>query len=243
MLGTVCLASFSLAQCKTVLKNHVVLDHSSAVLPTLGIRYGADAWLIEFANVVSDESFAIAAMIRQQLLVSPPPHLLEITFSYTRVLLEFTQSHCPENAPWFQRINISSSETIIKTLEVCYDGEDLDRVAKHCGMTIEEVIHRHSEPLYRVHCLGFSPGFPYLSGLPACLHTPRLPSPRVRIPAGSVAIGAGQTGIYPLPTAGGWNIIGRVRHSLFDPFAPLSQATFLQAGDSLRFIPVNAFSS
>jgi KipI family sensor histidine kinase inhibitor len=220
-----------------------VHDHSSTILPTQGIRYGANAWLIEFASVASDESFAIAAMIRQQLHTSPPPQLREITFSYTRVLLEFAPSHCPENAPSFQRINVSSSDTAIKTLEVCYDGEDLDHVAKHCGMTIEAVIHRHSEPLYRVHCLGFAPGFPYLSGLPTCLHTPRLPSPRLRIPAGSVAIGAGQTGIYPLPTAGGWNLIGRIRQCLFDPSAPLSEATFLQAGDSLRFIPVNSFSS
>ncbi len=242
MLGTVCLASFSLAQCKTSRKNDLVLDHSSTVLPTLGIRYGADAWLIEFAPVVSDESFAIAAMIRQQLQESPLPQLREFTFSYTRVLLEFMPSHCPENAPSFQRINISSSDTAIKTLEVCYDGEDLDRVAKHCGMTIEDVIHRHSEPLYQVHCLGFSPGFPYLSGMPACLHTPRLPSPRLRIPAGSVAIGAGQTGIYSLPTAGGWNLIGQVRENLFNPNAPLPEATFLQAGDSVRFIPVRSFS-
>lgn len=217
-------------------------EQSATQLTTRGIRYGTDAWLIEFATVASEESFATAAMMRQQLQTNPPPHLQEITFSYTRVLLEFLPTFCPDQVPEFHRVEIPQSECVIKLLEVCYDGEDLERVAKHCGMTTDEVIAKHSEPLYRVHCLGFAPGFPYLSGLPACLHTPRLSSPRLRIPAGSVAIGATQTGIYPLATPGGWNLIGSIRESLFDPNAPLDQATFLQAGDSLRFIPVSSFS-
>lgn len=235
-------ASFSLAEWKTVQKNiHVPNDHSNK-LPTRGIRYGADAWLIEFAAIASDASFSIAAMIRQQLQTNPPTHLREVTFSYTRVLLEFAPNHCPDQPPVFDHIKMPSSESAIKSLEVCYDGEDLERVARHCRMTTDDVIEQHSQPLYRVHCLGFAPGFPYLSGLPACLHTPRLPSPRVRIPAGSVGIGATQTGIYPLPTAGGWNLIGRIRETLFDPHASLAEATYLQAGDSLRFIPVTSFS-
>lgn len=215
---------------------------SSSLLPTRGIRYGADAWLIEFASQASEESFATAAMIRQHLENHPPAHLLEVTFAYTRVLLEFESSHCPAEAPEFPLLVMPSIVETIKTLEVCYDGEDMERVARHCQMTIEEVIAQHSAPLYRVHCLGFAPGFPYLSGLPACLHTPRLATPRIRIPAGSVAIGAGQTGIYPLPTAGGWNLIGRIQPSLFDANAPLTESTFLQAGDRLRFIPVPTFS-
>ena len=219
-----------------------MLDRPSIVLPTRGIRYGADAWLIEFATLASDESFATAAMMRQQLQTDPPPHLREITFSYTRVLLEFAPTFCPQQSPVFYQIEMPQAESTIKLLEVCYDGEDLERVAKYCGMTTDDVIARHSEPLYRVHCLGFAPGFPYLSGLPTCLHTPRLPSPRLRIPAGSVAIGATQTGIYPLPTAGGWNLIGRIRDPLFDPSASLAEATLLHAGDSLRFIPVRSFS-
>lgn len=219
------------------------MTHSNpSPLPTRSQRYGPDAWLIEFAIKPSEESYATAAMMRQQLQENPPPHLREVTFSYTRVLLEFESSHSPAMAPEFYQVDACIIPQTIKTLEVLYDGEDLERVANHCRLTIAEVIEHHSAPLYRVHCLGFAPGFPYLSGLPECLHTPRLASPRIRIAAGTVAIGAGQTGIYPLPTAGGWNLIGRVQQSLFDANATLTESTFLQAGDRLRFIPVSSFS-
>ena len=83
-------------------------------------------------------------------------------------------------------------------------------------MTIEEVIERHTAPIYDIHFLGFLPGFPYLSGLDEKLHRPRLKSPRPRIPAGSVGIAGSQTGIYPQSSPGGWNLIGRTPIKLFD---------------------------
>ena len=181
-------------------------------------------------------------MIRRQLEENPPPHLREATFAYTRVLLEFEPEQCPPLALEFFLTEQQNTSAIIKIIDVCYDGEDLQRVARHCGLTVDEVIEKHSAALYQVHFLGFAPGFPYLSGLPACLHTPRLDSPRTRITAGSVGIGGGQTGIYPLPTAGGWNIIGRINVPLFDPYAPLDSCTLLQAGDELQFRAVSSFS-
>ncbi len=234
-------AAFPLAESAALRENAAVHDSSPGRLSTHGIRYGRDAWLIEFAAEAGDESFAIAAMIRRQLENNPPPHLREATFAYTRVLLEFHPEHCPAQSPDFFLTENSTVSAKIKTIDVCYDGEDLERVARHCGLTVEEVIAQHSAATYQVYFLGFAPGFPYLSGLPACLHTPRLDSPRPRIAAGSVGIGAGQTGIYPLPTAGGWNIIGRIQDPLFDPSAPLDSCTLLEAGDTLHFRAVPSF--
>ena len=89
-----------------------------------------------------------------------------------------------------------------------YDGEDLSRVADHTGLSVPEIIASHTRPEYTVAMIGFLPHFPYLIGLPDELATPRLESPRKRVPAGSVAIGGAQTGIYPRESPGGWNIVG-----------------------------------
>jgi KipI family sensor histidine kinase inhibitor len=116
-------------------------------------------------------------------------------------------------------------------------GPDLADVARLSGLPEGEVVRRHAAPVYRVHFLGFTPGFPYLGGLDPRLATPRLDSPRARIPAGSVAIGGVQTGVYPVESPGGWRIVGRTPLRLFDPRWP---APFLLApGDGLRFVPVD----
>jgi len=115
------------------------------------------------------------------------------------------------------------------------DGPDLALVAAHTGLSVAEIIHRHSEATYQVYCLGFQPGFAYLAGLDPSLATPRRESPRVRTPAGSVAIGGNQTGIYPSSGPGGWQIIGRTSLVLFDPNR--DSPSLLQPGDSVRFVP------
>jgi allophanate hydrolase subunit 1 len=217
------------------------MNEEPQAIPQNAVRYGMDAWMIEFCEDIGEHAYRLAEMIRIQLQESPPPSLREFTFSYTRVLLAFASGQCPDEAPEF--LVMPNKETLgpLKVVDVCYDGVDLDRVAAHCGMGREDVIRQHSGAIYRVHCLGFAPGFPYLSGLPSCLHTPRLESPRALIPAGSVGIGAGQTGIYPLPTPGGWNLIGRVNIALFDPSAKPEACTFFKPGDRIRFHPVCSF--
>ena len=124
-------------------------------------------------------------------------------------------------------------------IPVCYGGEyggDLAFVANHAGLLEQEVVDIHCGRDYRIYMLGFLPGFPYLGGLDERLFTPRLPTPRVCIPAGSVGIGGEQTGIYPLDSPGGWRLIGRTPLKLFDPRkgGELPYA----AGDSIRFIPI-----
>jgi inhibitor of KinA len=119
---------------------------------------------------------------------------------------------------------------------VCYEADfalDLDEVARHAGISTAQVVDLHCGPEYRVHCLGFTPGFPFLGGLPKELATPRRAVPRKEIAAGSVAIGGAQTGIYPLKSPGGWNVIGRTALRLFDP--EKNPPALLRAGDRVRF--------
>jgi inhibitor of KinA len=124
----------------------------------------------------------------------------------------------------------------IVEIPVCYGGElgpDIDFVAKCHNLTVDEVIRIHSEPEYPVYMIGFTPGFPFLGGLPEILHTPRLETPRKRVPAGSVGIANAQTGVYPIDSPGGWQLIGRTPLKLFDPKRPTP--FLLKAGDRLKF--------
>jgi inhibitor of KinA len=124
-------------------------------------------------------------------------------------------------------------------IPVCYDpslGPDLEFVAHHNGLTTEDVVRYHSSVEYLVYFIGFSPGFPYLGELPAKLACPRLPTPRVKVPRGSVAIGGSQTGIYSVSSPGGWRILGRTPMKLFD--LELHPPSALEMGDLVRFRPI-----
>lgn len=119
---------------------------------------------------------------------------------------------------------------------VCYGGEfgpELERVAAQAKLAPEEVVRRHVAGSYLVHLVGFSPGFPYLGGLAPELATPRLARPRAQVPAGSVGIAGAQTGVYPLATPGGWNLIGRTPLRLFRP--EQNPPVLLQPGDRVKF--------
>lgn len=114
-------------------------------------------------------------------------------------------------------------------------GPDLGEVARHAGLTEKQVVELHASVDYVVWFLGFQPGFPYLGGLPEQLATPRRDEPRLLVPAGSVGIGGAQTGIYPLATPGGWQLIGHTSLPLFDPHR--DEPVLLRPGDTVRFIP------
>jgi KipI family sensor histidine kinase inhibitor len=117
---------------------------------------------------------------------------------------------------------------------VRYDGEDLAEVAERTGLAVGDVVARHAAPVYTVACLGFSRGFPYLEGLDPALHLPRRASPRARVPAGSVAVAADLTGIYPRSTPGGWHLLGTTDAVLFDESA--EPPALLAPGDRVRFV-------
>ncbi|MDE3166025.1 MAG: 5-oxoprolinase subunit PxpB [Acidobacteriota bacterium] len=124
-------------------------------------------------------------------------------------------------------------------IPVVYGGEhgpDLGDVARHTGLSERDVVDRHAAAEYFVYFVGFSTCFPYLGGLPAELATPRLAAPRKQVPAGSVAIGGAQAGVYPLASPGGWRLIGRTPLNLFD--AAATPPPRLRMGDRVRFLPV-----
>ncbi|WP_270222204.1 5-oxoprolinase subunit PxpB [Kosakonia cowanii] len=139
---------------------------------------------------------------------------------------------------WWEESEALEPESRAIEIPVVYGGEagpDLAWVADHCGMSEKQVVELHASIEYRVWFIGFQPGFPYLGGMPEALTTPRRAEPRVSVPAGSVGIGGAQTGIYPLESPGGWNLIGRTDLTLFN--SRLAEPSLLRPGDTLRFIP------
>ncbi|WP_455268993.1 5-oxoprolinase subunit PxpB [Rahnella aceris] len=139
---------------------------------------------------------------------------------------------------WWEESEAIEPESRLIEIPVIYgkaQGPDLDNVARHTGMTPRQVVECHAGADYIVYFLGFQPGFPYLGGMPATLATPRHGEPRLSVPAGSVGIGGSQTGIYPLETPGGWQLIGQSLIAIFDPLR--EQPTLLLPGDSVRFVP------
>lgn len=138
-----------------------------------------------------------------------------------------------------QDIEDVNFEKKIIEIPVCYGeafGPDLQYVASYHNMTVEEVIKKHSEEEYLVYMLGFAPGFPFLGGLNSEIATPRKLTPRLKIEAGSVGIAGNQTGVYPIETPGGWQIIGRTPVDLFRPNN--ESPTLLKAGVWIRFKPI-----
>ena len=126
-------------------------------------------------------------------------------------------------------------------LPVAYGGEfgpDLEDVARHCGLSPDEVVAIHSGTDYFIYFLGFTPGFPFLGGLSPRIAAPRLPTPRTRVPAGSVGIAGEQTGVYPVDSPGGWRLIGRTPVPLYDPHR--RPPVLLAAGHYVRFEPIDA---
>lgn len=134
-----------------------------------------------------------------------------------------------------------SNPLIIKEIPVVYGGEygpDIEFVAQAHGLTVEEVIKWHTSQTYLVYVVGFSPGFAAMGTVPENIQTPRLPTPRTKVPAGSVGIGGKQTGIYAVESPGGWRLIGRTPLTLFD--LNNDPPSFFKAGDYARFFPIAA---
>jgi KipI family sensor histidine kinase inhibitor len=140
--------------------------------------------------------------------------------------------HCDEA----QRASVDRSPVGIAVRYGGDDGPDLEAVARWAGCSTERVIERHSAPIYRVYMLGFVPGFSYMGRVDPTIAAPRHRVPRERVPAGSVGIAGEQTGVYPIQTPGGWQLIGRTDAVMFD--ASRAEPSLLQPGDLVRFHPV-----
>jgi len=218
---------------------------------------GDSALLVRVAENFDDASEAVLNKVlatKRNLEAAKIPGVIEVAPAYTTVAFFYNpvgavDAGAPvENvAGWIeQRIrqaladgNENPPDRVEKSsteIPVCYETEfgfDLDEVARRAGLHSQEVVDLHSGAEYRVHCLGFTGGFAFLGGLPQKLATRRRDVPRKEIPAGSVAIGGKQTGIYPIKSPGGWNVIGRTSLKLFDPSK--NPPTLLRAGDRVRF--------
>jgi len=161
------------------------------------------------------------------------PGMNNLTLVFDPLRTEPTELEAAVQALWAKPLRRQQAGRLVE-IPVTYDGPDLGDVASHCGLSADEVVRRHTQGQYVVYFIGFQPGFAYLGGLDDALHTPRRAEPRVTVPAGSVGIGGAQTGIYPLATPGGWQLIGRTSLALFDPHA--TPPTLLAPGDLVRFV-------
>lgn len=219
--------------------------HARVGLPRL-LPASDAALLVVLGDGPSEAATAAVLALLAELAARPPRGVLDLRPAYASLLVVFdprTTTHAelaravepllpppgPPLAPAVRSVEVP----------VCYEGDcapDLVDVARGAGLSPEEAAGLHASSSYRVAFLGFSPGFAYLLGLPPSLATPRLPAPRPAVPAGSVGIAGGQTGLYPRPTPGGWRLVGRTPLALFSPSR--EPAALLAPGDAVRFVAI-----
>ncbi len=213
-------------------------------------RLGDSALLLRWPGSASTATSEAVGALTQRLSAERPLWLIDVVPAYCSIAvlvdLELGADPLADAETWvanlLERPTAGRAPLQARTVElpVCYDPEfglDLSAITESTGLSIAEVIARHSAPDYRVAMLGFAPGFPYLLGLDPRLSMPRLATPRRLVAAGSVGIGGSQTGVYPGAGPGGWRLLGRTPLSLFDP--QRIPPTLLLSGDRLRFVPVS----
>lgn len=208
---------------------------------------GDSSLLIEFGKEISAEINAKITAFVHLLKVQHIEGVTDMIPAFTSLLINYdprvvTYAALKKRLEKLLKLDVNEETSSSKIFEipVCYGGEygpDLDHIAKHAGLTAEEVIKIHSSKDYLIYMLGFLPGFSYLGGLDERIHTPRLANPRIKIPAGSVGIGGSQTGIYPLGSPGGWQLLGMTPVKTYDPQRKVP--ILFEAGDYIRFIPVS----
>jgi inhibitor of KinA len=201
------------------------------------------ALIVHLGDQIDTPTFQAIRALGRQLEATPPAGMIEFVPAFTTVAIYYDPQRSSEAELTLQVSNLVITADIspepqsrVVEIPVCYGGEfgsDLEFVAKHAKLTPQEVIEIHAAADYLVHMIGFAPGFPYLGGMSSKIAAPRRSSPRLKIPAGSVGIAGDQTGIYPLETPGGWQLIGRTPAALFRP--EQEPPTLLQAGDIVRF--------
>lgn len=214
-------------------------------------RLAEDALLVRFGDVIDTALNARVHLAATALRQAQLAGVVDIAPAYATLLLRFDR-----NATAWERMRqqvvaalaadttfaqaLSDTTRGIVDVPVCYGGaygSDLDSVAVQVRLTPAEVIALHTASIYTVAMLGFAPGFPYLLGLDPRLHVPRRTDPRTRVPAGSIAIGGAQTGIYPSELPGGWQLLGRTPLVLFDPAR--EPVCLLVPGDKVRFCAID----
>jgi inhibitor of KinA len=212
---------------------------------------------IEFGNEIGEDTLNRIDSFNHILLENPFPGFRTSVPAYTTLGVffdplivitteELTGSDCFDKvSAYLEMLNkkVEAPEAMHQdtiTIPVCYGGDfgpDTEEVAEMNKLTVQEVITIHSTAIYKVYMIGFVPGFAYLGGMDERIATSRKPTPRKAVPAGSVGIAGKQTGVYPLQTPGGWQIIGQTPLKMFDASRP--QPALLKAGDNVVFKPVD----
>lgn len=204
--------------------------------------------MIYFKNEISEDTYNQIIYTTQYIKNKNLQAINEIIPSYRAIMVTFDQ-HKIDIDELIQQLQLDSinykhidktSNNKVVHIPVLYGsdaGPDLSEVAKYNGLTSEEVIEIHTSKQYLIYMLGFMPGFPYLGGLDSRIHMPRRSEPRVRIAAGSVGIANNQTGLYPLDSPGGWQIIGRTPIRVFNKDD--QPMTLYQAGDKIKFYAID----
>lgn len=246
----------STAEC---LLKHCSKTHRMESKPTDIVTYqlhplGDSAVVLQFGDTIDQQVHRRITVLAAYLSGHTFPGFIELVPAYTTITVYYDPwvvSRKGEIDPYQKVIeflhrrlaNAPSSDTSLNPdiieIPVCYGGSfgpDLANVAAHSNLSEEEVITLHATAEYMVYMIGFAPGFPYLGGLNAKIATPRKQTPSAKIPAGSVGIAGSQTGIYPIETPGGWQLIGRTPLRLFDP--DRKKPALIQAGDMVKFIPI-----
>lgn len=209
---------------------------------------GDSAIGIFFEEKIDEKINSIVITLSKEIENSKIPGVIEVVPTYRTVCIYYDPLLSDYNKivtaiEELIRKSISSSKKIegrLIKIPTAYGGEfgpDLKFVAEYHGLKEDDVIDIHSKPTYRVYMLGFTPGFAYLGGLDERIATPRLKTPRKKVPAGSVGIAGKQTGIYPIESPGGWRLIGRTPLRLFD--YKKDPPTLLLPGDRVKFVPID----
>ena len=208
---------------------------------------GDSSLLVEFGHEISPDInkkiTATVQLMRQQHIegvVDVIPAFCSLLINYDCRVISYAE--IKERIEALLKVEVKAGESTKRVYEipVCYGGEygpDIENIAEHAGLSVDEVIKIHSSQDYLIYMLGFLPGFCYLGGLDERIHTPRLANPRVKIAAGSVGIGGSQTGIYPLDSPGGWQLMGMTPVKTYDPDREVP--ILVNAGEYIRFIPVD----
>lgn len=215
---------------------------------------GDSAVMITLGDAIDERTHRLVRAASSRIRGDPPPGFVDLVPAYVSIVVHYDPTVASRGSDGTPHERVVKSlrdrlvgldvgelpATRLVEIPVCYGGElgpDLDDVAQSHGLTPQEVVELHAGAEYLVYMIGFMPGFAYLGGLAERIVTPRRTTPRTAVPAGTVGIGGRQTGVYPLVSPGGWNLIGRTPVKIFD--IAREEPTLLETGDRVRFRPIS----